>query len=203
VARKRIGRKRGRGRPRKENPKRRFTTRYGRKNGHDLVDHGTIQLRTRKLRVTRRIDLELTPLGALTGNGLLDVDEQIALRLVETWLLRARRARSLRANASSQGLWEALLSGQGLVRGWPDFGRDPARRTLGDAAWWRLTQLHDHFARYRAGARFALVCRVAGGEAGPADPAELAALKAGLAMVGEYLRTSRPRSASYQRASPG
>jgi hypothetical protein len=201
VAHKRTGRRRGR--PRKANPKRHFTTRFGRKNGHDLVDHGTGELRARKLRMTQRLDLELTPLGVLYGRGLLDADELIALRLVETWLLRSRRSRSLRTHPSCNQLWTALLSGQGGVRGWPDFSRDPARRSLGDAAWWRLTGLHDHFAKYGARDRFALVCRVAAGEGGPADQAELAALKAGLAMVGEYLRTSRPRSATYQSPSPG
>jgi hypothetical protein len=197
VARKRTGRRRGR--PRKANAKRRQTTRYGRKNGHALIDHGTAELRTRKLTMTQRPDLELTPLGVLTGNGLIDEDELIALKLVETWLGRARRARSLRHNASVHGLWETLLSGQGVVRGWPDFGQDAATRTSGDAAWWRLCQLHDFFADYRCRDRFQIVLRVAGGEGMPADRAELVALKAGLAMVGEYLRTSA--SARRRRAA--
>jgi hypothetical protein len=49
--------------------KRRFTTRFGRKHGYEQPDLGSTLLWAKKLAVTGRPDVELTPAGILYGHG--------------------------------------------------------------------------------------------------------------------------------------
>ncbi len=50
--------------------KRRQTTRAG--QGRVTADHGTAELRARKLKATHRVDLPMEPLGVLYGHGKID-----------------------------------------------------------------------------------------------------------------------------------
>jgi len=101
--RKKTGRRRGR--PYNPNARRHQTTRAGRRGE---VDRGSPRLRARKLALTTREDVEMTPAGILYGHGHLDNAQYSALGWV-TALLR-RIARSFGRDASPAGVWAAIVA---------------------------------------------------------------------------------------------
>jgi hypothetical protein len=100
-------RRHGGGRRFDPHAKRRFTTRYGRKHGHERIDRGSELLRAKKRLATGREDVEMTPCGILYGHGHIDRQQYDKLGWI-TMLLR-RIARSCGRSASPQGLWSAIL----------------------------------------------------------------------------------------------
>jgi hypothetical protein len=74
------------------------------------VDDGSPLLRQRKLQLTGRIDLELTPAALLFSRGHLDAQQYDQLGQVTLWL--ARLARNLGPKGLGvAGLWAALAGG--------------------------------------------------------------------------------------------
>ena len=123
--RKKTGRRRGR--PYNPNARRHQTTRAGRRGE---VDRGSPRLRARKLALTTREDVEMTPAGILYGHGYLDNAQYSALGWV-TALLR-RIARSFGRGVSPAGIWNAILGA--LIKTTPGIepmvGDQGARRAL-------------------------------------------------------------------------
>jgi hypothetical protein len=184
---KRTGKRRGR--PRKPDKQPRPTTRAGRQAGFDPHDLGSPHLRAKKVTWLGRVDLELTPAGILLGHGVIDEAEAKALRILEVWLARARRARMLRGQPSVGGLWSALLSGQtGGKWTLPLINTVPGA----DHAWFRLLQLREYFAAAGELVELGLVLRVAEGVGIP-EPLQMGAFQAGLRSVTLYLECGRRR----------
>ena len=123
--RKKTGRRRGR--PYNPNARRHQTTRAGRRGE---VNRGSPRLRARKLALTTREDVEMTPAGILYGHGHLDNAQYSALGWV-TALLR-RIARSFGRGVSPAGIWNAILGA--LIKTTPGIepmvGDQGGRRTL-------------------------------------------------------------------------
>ena len=120
-----------RGRPRKANARRRATTVAGRQGE---PDKGTRELRRRKRLATTREDLEVTPIAALFGHGLIDAQQHDTLALIANSLRRF--AQNLGPKPSAvQGLWAALtgaaISSPGIVPAGVGPAADQARRVLG------------------------------------------------------------------------
>jgi hypothetical protein len=93
-------------RPRKANARYRKTTLAGRR-GEPVIDHGTVELRDRKRRLTRREDLELTGAAVLFAHEHLDRQQFDTLGVVTDWLRRIARAWGGRGG-SCEVLWQAI-----------------------------------------------------------------------------------------------
>lgn len=132
-------------------------------------------------------------IGVLHAHGLIDLEAVMTLRLVATWLKRVRRARGL-SNASPDGLWEAIVSGQAGAKRWTAPITEPNRRTPGDQAWWRLVQIHNHFAELRQLDQLALVMRIAAGDHCPANRSELLELQVRTQQIAELMRRGKRRT---------
>jgi hypothetical protein len=133
-----------RGRPKLANAKRRATTLAGRR---PEADHGTDQLRYRKLRAANGSAAmpELVDIGGiLAAHNLLDDQELAVLRLLSSCAHQVCVAFAL-SRASPGGLWAALLSGQRAGLKLPI--TTEGGRTGGDSALFRLGQLHQHFGQ--------------------------------------------------------
>jgi hypothetical protein len=158
LSRKRIGARR-RGRPRVLHAKRRATTRAGRA-GDGIDDHGTAQLRRRKVALTGRADLELSALGILRGLDLIDAVQHETLTLIASWLRTQAMSWGL-GTGSVSGLWRSILaalsSGSFAPNPTADSGAGP-----GDTARRRLAQLRD-----RLNGSFELVVQLAEGATVP------------------------------------
>src|SRR5215469_1568505 len=102
MSRKRIGARR-RGRPRKVNAKHRATTRISRRTGVDPVDHGSAELRAKKLHLTGRVDVEMTASGTLFALGHLDRYQFDAIGWVMELLRRVGHA--MGGSSAVHGLW--------------------------------------------------------------------------------------------------
>jgi hypothetical protein len=163
--RKKTGRRRGR--PVNPHARRRATTRRERRGLPEPIDKGTPQMAKRK---------------AVAANG--------SSGPIEVWLGRVRRARGL-SGSGPGGLWAQIVAGQRGGR-WVSPMIDAHRRTPGDMAWWRICQIHNHFAEVRQLETLALVMAVAAGDHRPADHVELVALHYGIHMVSELIRRGRP-----------
>jgi hypothetical protein len=130
MASKRKGKRRhGGGRKYDPSARRHRTTRRGRR-GEDDRDYGSALLRVRKLAITTRDDVEITPAGILHGRGHLDNLQYSSLGTV-TRLLQMI-ARSFGRGMSPAGVWAAILGA--LIKTTPGFepiiGDFGARRRL-------------------------------------------------------------------------
>jgi hypothetical protein len=119
-----------RGRPRQARAKRRETTAAGRQSE---PDKGTRELRRKKRRATTREDLEVTPIAALFGHGLLDATQQNTLAQIADWMRQLARNLGPKPEAVA-GFWGALtgaaISAQGSVPASVGPGADYARYVL-------------------------------------------------------------------------
>jgi hypothetical protein len=100
-----VGPHRKRGRPYNPNARRHQTTRAGRRGE---VDRGSPRLRARKLALTTREDVEMTPAGVLYGHGYLDNAQYSALGYVTRLLQHVSRA--MGRGMSVNGLWLAIVA---------------------------------------------------------------------------------------------
>jgi hypothetical protein len=116
--RKKTGRRRGRAY--NTHARRHQTTRAGRRGE---VDRGSERLRAKKVRVTSRDDVEITPAGVLYGRGHLDNAQYSTLGYI-TELLQTI-ARSFGRGMSPAGVWSAILGA--LTRTTPDNRSDHRR----------------------------------------------------------------------------
>jgi hypothetical protein len=190
VKRKKTGKRRGR--PINPRARRRQTTRAGRR--------GELDTGTKELAMKKRIaangsggTVEVIDIGGiLAAHNLIDVDQHMTLRLLETWLMRIARARGL-SSASVGGLWGAILSGQGSSRHWTIPITAPDERTAGDMAWFRIATISNAFAEAHQLERLNLLMAVAGGDCSVANRHELAELHAAIGIVAELLRQGRRR----------
>jgi hypothetical protein len=116
-----------RGRPRPAKAKRRQTTVSGRQSE---LDKGTAQLRRKKRLTTTREDLEISPIAALFGRGLLDATQHDTLARIAEGLRQLARNLGPKTDGVA-GLWQALTgaatSAQGRVPDAVRFGADHAR----------------------------------------------------------------------------
>ena len=112
------------------------------------------------------------------------------LRQVENWLGLVRRARGV-ADGHVGRLWAQILAG---TRGGRTLAGGSERRTAADVAWQRLMLLREAFMALGLLPALETVVAIAGGERGPQDRIELAALRVGVAGIAAWLRTSRRRS---------
>ena len=189
--RKKTGRRRGR--PVNPHARRRATTRRERRGLPEPIDKGTPQMAKRKAVAANGSSgpVELIDgIAVLYAHHLIDLDGLMVLRTIEVWLGRVRRARGL-SGSGPGGLWAQIVAGQRGGR-WVSPMIDAHRRTPGDMAWWRICQIHNHFAEVRQLETLALVMAVAAGDHRPADHVELVALHYGIHMVSELIRRGRP-----------
>jgi len=173
--RKKTGRRRGR--PYNPNARRHQTTRAGRRGE---IDRGSPRLRARKLALTTREDVEMTPAGILYGHGHLDNAQYSALGWV-TALLR-RIARSFGRGVSPAGIWNAILGA--LIKTTPGIepmvGDQGARRAL-EHILRRLDGSKDLVIELAAGDALPPICiRAAGHRLTPRDLVQIELLRRGL-----------------------
>jgi hypothetical protein len=181
-----------RGRPRKENARRRATTLAGRRAPDDL---GTEQLRRRKVRATSRPDLEISGAGVLLGRDLIDIEQYTVLMTVPMWLERLMRGWGGLGGVT--GLWHSITGAAvptGFVRPPNDVSSglaDGARRQLVRA----LRQLDGSRSLVVALAENEippLVLHVLDGQITPTDQVGLDRLRWGLdALAGRRTRQAR------------
>jgi hypothetical protein len=126
--------------------------------------------------------------GTLAAHEKITVEELATLRQLAGWLHQVRVAFQLPA-ASPRGLWVAILSGGGLAR-----GAAVDQRSGGDAALFRLAELHRHFAELHQLDRLGLIMRIAAGESWPANAHALDELRSGLQIVINLQRRGRHRA---------
>jgi hypothetical protein len=169
-----------RGRPRKANARHRATTRAGRQAP---PDHGTAELRRRKIRATTRDNIELNGAGVLFGRNLIDVEQYNMLTTITLWL--ERLARAWGGLGGVHALWLSIVGAMvptAFVRPQDNTVAglaDGARRALVRA----LRELDGSRALIVALAENQvppLVLHVLEGQITPADEAELVRLRLGL-----------------------
>ena len=131
----------------------------------------------------------IDPAGVLAAHGRIAIEGLATCRLIAAWLHQVRAARGL-PQASPQGLWAALTSGQRAGRKWTATPASTGGHTPGDRAWREIVGLRNAFAAAHQLAQLDLVVAVAGAERMPAEE-EIAALVAGLAFAAEHIRTGR------------
>jgi hypothetical protein len=175
-----------RGRPRNSDARRRATTLADRRAPDDL---GSPELRIRKLKAANssEVPVELAdPAGILAAHYMICADELATLRLLTGWLRNVQHVFGL-PRGSPDGLWTAILSGNRGAK-WA-----PLNPGGGDAALFRLAQLHVYFGQLDQRDRLALCMGIAAGELWPADRRALRELRAGLQTIASLQKRGRRR----------